>query len=262
MEEARDNRGVTISVSHHCIAARDSVTEALFLAKAEGLDMVEYFGNEFDAADLAEIAKAAEGEGLAVSWHPWLNLAALKRSREIEGCLEEIIEDAARMGAENIVVHLGEASGSDRESCLANVVEGFCLAALAAQDAGVVFCVENVYEWTPGAMGDRFKDFESLFGHIDSKTLGMTFDTGHALITGNITEWIEVFGKRVRHVHLHSNDTTADQHRGLGHGDLDWEGAVGKLLELGFRGPFNLEFPYGAEGGSEVRDLIRRLGSR
>ncbi|MHC4714473.1 MAG: sugar phosphate isomerase/epimerase family protein [Planctomycetota bacterium] len=250
--------GIILSVSKHCIAGEPSNTEALSIARAEGLDMVEFFGNEYTTRQLHEIRRASSNEGIRVAWHPWLNLAGLKWAREISGCLQEIIEDALRMGARNVVIHLGEAEPAERATTLAAVSEGFRAAGPSAREAGVRFCVENEPSYVPGVLGDAFDDFELLFSSTDAAAVGFTFDAGHALITGGPEEWLDKCRRRLGHVHLHSNDGTDDLHLGYPHGVLDWEGLLRRLLREGFRGPFNIEFDY-EDGGRRLCALVRQL---
>lgn len=250
---------ILISVSHHCIAELRSPTSALRMARAEGLDMVEFFGSDFSMDQLRAIRSASEEESLAVSWHPWLNIAGLRWAREIAGCLEEIIKDAVVMGAGNIVIHMGEAP-EDRQSYLADVVEGFLAATTAARKAGVRFCVENVPSYIPGILGDAFADFEFLFSQTEPDVVGFTFDTGHALITGGCLEWLDAFGHRLAQAHLHSNDGITDHHMPYPSGLLDWRGVLGAMMAAGFAGPYNIEFAY-SEGGRELRDLLHDMAA-
>ena len=253
-----DRSRITIAVSHHCIADLRSPARALTMARAEGLDMVEFFGSDFTMDQLRAIRRVSGEEGLAVSWHPWLNIAGLRWAREICGCLEEIIKDAAVMGAGNIVIHMGEAPPDERQTYLADVVDGFLLAQPAARKAGVKFCVENVPSYIPGILGDEFADFEFLFSQTDPDVVGFTFDTGHALITGGCTEWLEAFKHRLAQAHLHGNDGISDDHLPYPDGILDWRAVLCAMMAAGFTGPYNIEFAYG-EGGRELRDLLRAM---
>ena len=252
--------GIVISASHHCIGELSSPTKALRMARAEGLDMVEFFGSEFTMKELRAIRKVSDKEGLGVSWHPWLNIAGLRWAREVAGCLDEITKDAVVMGAANIVIHMGEAPPEDRQSHLEAVVEGFLLAASAARKAGVRFCVENVPSYIPGILGDAFADFEFLFSQNEPDVVGFTFDTGHALITGGCLEWLDACGHRLAQAHIHSNDGSTDDHAPYPSGILDWKGVLGAMMTAGFAGPYNIEFAY-SEGGRELRDLLREMAA-
>lgn len=47
-----------------------------------------------------------------------------------------------------------------------------------------------------------------------------SFGQGHA--RGNLEEWLTELGPWIGHLHLHDNDGSADQHRGLGCGGIAW----------------------------------------
>jgi sugar phosphate isomerase/epimerase len=38
---------------------------------------------------------------------------------------------------------------------------------------------------------------------------------------GNLSDWLEMCGDRVEHLHIHDNDGGGDQHLGLGEGAID-----------------------------------------
>lgn len=56
----------------------------------------------------------------------------------------------------------------------------------------------------------------------------MCFDLGHWYSFGggyardNLEQWLAELGPWIGHVHLHDNDGSADQHRGLGRGGIPW----------------------------------------
>ena len=258
MSETADNAPLIIGVSHHCISEYEAPVESIRLARAEGLESVEFFGCDFTAATMREIRRAAEAEGVLAAWHPWLDLAGLERPAQINKRLEQLIDDASAMGARNVVIHMGEAPPAERASYLAGVVEGFALAATAARRAGVRFCVENCYSHAGETLGDRFEDFELLFSAVEADAAGFTLDTGHALIAGGPPNWLERFAGRLAHVHLHSNDAATDLHLPFPEGSLDWEATLTAMIAAGFGGPYNIEFTY-AQGGRQLRDLLRRL---
>jgi sugar phosphate isomerase/epimerase len=57
----------------------------------------------------------------------------------------------------------------------------------------------------------------------------------------NLQEWITLCGPRLRHLHLHDNHGDADQHLGLGQGDIDLPSAWAKFRALSPRPTFTLE---------------------
>jgi sugar phosphate isomerase/epimerase len=60
-------------------------------------------------------------------------------------------------------------------------------------------------------------------GDLDLKGLGLVLDTGHAAVTGTLSEWLSAPQANLRHVHLHDNQghTGSDSHDALGTGVID-----------------------------------------
>lgn len=74
--------------------------------------------------------------------------------------------------------------------------------------------------------------------------LGLHLDIGHTnlMVPHNTTGAImERYGNRVRHVHLHDNRGTVDEHLPLGAGNLDLEGSIRSLKTAGYDGTITLE---------------------
>jgi sugar phosphate isomerase/epimerase len=87
-----------------------------------------------------------------------------------------------------------------------------------ASKIGLRMAVENVFDENPDAL-------RMLLDKINSPDFGFCFDTGHFnLFTAVPMEtWFESLGSRLLEVHLHDNDGTADAHRALGRGNIDFE---------------------------------------
>ncbi len=81
--------------------------------------------------------------------------------------------------------------------------------------------VENVYD-------DRPDDILSLSRKLENPKIGITLDIGHANIFSKIPvwEWIEAYGNRLTHVHLHDNNGEEDEHLPLGQGSIDLDRVI------------------------------------
>lgn len=92
--------------------------------------------------------------------------------------------------------------------------------------SGVIVCMENVLdrEYLP------FRDVVQKLGHPD---FGICLDLGHAHCYSpySILKWAEALGPYIRHVHLHDNDGSRDQHKALGEGSVPWRQALSLLQE-------------------------------
>lgn len=88
---------------------------------------------------------------------------------------------------------------------------------------GTKIAIENIFE-------DEPTNLRRLMEEINSDNFGICFDTGHCNLFTNVPleRWIEQLGRYIIEMHLHDNDTTADQHLPPGDGTFDFK----KLFSL------------------------------
>lgn len=87
-----------------------------------------------------------------------------------------------------------------------------------ASRIGLRVAVENVFDEDPEAL-------QMLIAKIASPDFGFCFDTGHFNLfsTVSMEQWFTALGRNLVEVHLHDNDGSADSHRALGRGTIDFE---------------------------------------
>ena len=85
-------------------------------------------------------------------------------------------------------------------------------------EAGVRVVLENVVEQSPEAMIE-------LVDRVRSDYLGLCFDIGHANLCSQLkpARWVELMGRRLKHVHLHDNSGRKDEHLPAGKGNIDFD---------------------------------------
>lgn len=96
----------------------------------------------------------------------------------------------------------------------------------AASKIGVRVAVENVFDEDPEALA-------LLIDKIASPDFGFCFDTGHfnLFTTVPLERWFERLGRHILEVHLHDNDGSADSHRAIGAGNIDFTKFFGLLRQ-------------------------------
>ena len=93
---------------------------------------------------------------------------------------------------------------------------------LARWPEGPPLYLENVYEMRP----DSFADLLSL---LPEDRTGFCFDIGHwhsfggSAKTNELDNWLKILAVYLKHMHLYDNDSSGDQHLGLGQGDIPLE---------------------------------------
>lgn len=92
--------------------------------------------------------------------------------------------------------------------------------------------LENIFEQEPQPLA-------VLMQMLQHRDVGICFDVGHwhsfsrGYMRGNLELWIETLAPWIRHLHLHDNDGSMDQHKGLGRGSIDFASFFSLLAKHG-----------------------------
>jgi len=91
-------------------------------------------------------------------------------------------------------------------------------------DLGVEVVLENLIEPDPGLMA-------RLHDAVAHDSFKLCLDVGHVNVWGggSPARWIEAWGHRLRHVHLHDNHGKTDEHLPPGQGTLDFTALFASL---------------------------------
>jgi len=103
----------------------------------------------------------------------------------------------------------------------------------------VEISVENTPEPFPFLL-KTMQDFASFFSELGSD-IGMTLDVAHAHTSHQVLELIERFSDKIVHVHVSDNEGKYDSHRGIGHGNIDWDAIAEALKHIRYKGWIMLE---------------------
>jgi len=107
-----------------------------------------------------------------------------------------------------------------------------------ARERNITICLENLSE--------DCKDLDKVFKALSH--LYLTLDIGHAQLLRHKTvafDLIMAYFQKIRHLHLHDNmggnSVNDDLHLPVGEGTVDFQGILGTLKELGYKGTATLE---------------------
>ena len=173
------------------------------------------------------------------------------------GVVENIIAVCGFVGCPALVVHPYVSPTGDKEKEFSVNFDIYRRLIPTALKYNVKICLENIPRWLPGGhiINGCCTDPDEACYYIDTlnelagaEVFGFCFDVGHANVTArDIRGDIKVLGKRITILHIHDNDTTADQHlipytvlRG-GKLALDWEAFIAGLREIGYEGTLSFE---------------------
>ena len=106
------------------------------------------------------------------------------------------------------------------------------------EDAGRRMALEIL----PGAVVGGIDGFLRLCEHIDSDTLGLNFDTGHAWVCKENLYLVPAkLGSRILGTHLCDNFGHENLSLRPGAGSIDWSRLVAGLKSCGYAGPWDIE---------------------
>ncbi len=198
-----------------------------------GLD-TKYLDN-FSSDDFLDVAGMLRSRNLSVTFHaPFNDLSPGSPDPLIYGVTRYRYKQLLRLvpifRPKTVVCHAGydwKRYHFMREEWVEKSLEMWSWLSGRLSDEGALLTLENVYEHYP-------EDLEILFRSTAGKNIGFCFDIGHqsAFSRADVKHWMDVLGKYVTQVHIHDNDGTGDQHRGLGKASIDFAGFFKQLGNL------------------------------
>lgn len=238
---------VTISSLHFEWA---SLEEAFGRAIDElGLDGIEFSASpgasyphlpeeEYEAA-----AKLGARHDAHLSGHVWGDLAQLGADGATQQ-LVEWLEVSRRAGFQQLIVH----GGSHDDQAAGVRITRDALAAVAGryEAAGVVICLENHYAYDYHDSHELFstsEEFLEVLHAVNSPAVRFCLDYGHAHMNDNIGDLLRKAAPFLAYTHLADNMGSDDDRLAFGRGTLDWRSALELTRDVGYRGPFTVEFP-------------------
>ena len=139
----------------------------------------------------------------------------------------QALRDARNYGAKKIVLHSGFNPMSYYPEWYRDRAVAFWRAFLQNHPGDEMFCLENVMENEPQILCD-------VLDAVDSPRLRLTFDVGHAHSRSDISvfDWLDCWGGRISHFHIHNNFGKIDTHNPLDEGTIDMPRFLARALEL------------------------------
>jgi sugar phosphate isomerase/epimerase len=183
------------------------------------------------------------------------NLDNEKREKAIQ-VHEDLIYKTAIADVEMIIIHPGENAKSKEDIESMNKIACDSISQLigASEETGVKLAVENL---PPGYPGCEIDHIVGILEKVDSLSLGVCFDTGHANMMKNTGEFIQTIGNSVINIHVHDNDGTSDMHLQPPYGITDWRLFAESLRDVGFDDVITIE----AEPwtGASFKQMVREV---
>ena len=137
------------------------------------------------------------------------------------------MEAARKLGIDTVTVHPGIinlAVKNIRGRCIEQAQKSMKEIEASAEEYGIHACIENMPNF-PVMLGIQADELAEI---VEGTDLPICFDIGHANTAGQVDRMVELFGDRIRNVHIHDNLGEKDDHMTIGDGNVDF----GHVLEL------------------------------
>ncbi|MDP4133733.1 MAG: sugar phosphate isomerase/epimerase family protein [Bacillota bacterium] len=226
-------------------------------AKQIGFDGVEVAIAETGEINLSsskdEILKVKEDANKAgielysvasgLQWKYSLTSDSEAEREKSKACVRKQLEIASYLGCDTILIVPGVVSAEfapslgvvDYETCYLRAIESVKELAKTAEELKVTIGVENV--WNKFLLSPI--EMKMFIDEIGSKWVGSYFDAGNVLNFGYPEHWIKTLGNRIKKVHIKDFKKkigTLDGFCDLQAGDMDFEGTIKALKEIGYDG--------------------------
>lgn len=234
--------------------ARENLLKDLNFAAHNHFDYFEISAEALDFTIKPEVIKKAREiantNNISLNLHiPWFLQVGSLLPEISEATLNFIKKEvilASNLGVENIVIHSGRAEFDFIEKAIAKnlttLKKNLNETVKFAKKYGIRIGLEN----TCSAI-KLTRTPEELLKIIGSvKSLGMTFDIGHAnVVTSDPIGYFKKVKNYIINIHIHDNDGKSDQHNLIGKGNINFDTFLKECKNSNYYGPFVLEiFPY------------------
>lgn len=118
--------------------------------------------------------------------------------------------------------------------------------------------LENTFEPDPATVAGMVDTLRAQ----GMERVGLCLDVGHwysfagGRQLANLDAWLDAAGPSLAHLHLHDNDGSFDQHKGLGQGGIPWESFFTGLSARGLRPSVTFE-PHSDEDFYAAMEFVR-----
>jgi sugar phosphate isomerase/epimerase len=195
-----------------------------------GVEVSSFWNNEnLDSPGPAIEAYRAVNAPLESMHGPFMDLVPASLDRLVRETAHARFTTAAKiakaLGIGHIVFHSGYFPKTYPADIWLRNSTAFWKGFLAALPPGISIHIENVYE-------DDWQTLAALVDSLESPHAGLCLDIGHVNCNSgkSLKSWIEGLGTRIRHVHLHNNKGTLDDHFRLDFGTIAMTETLEALL--------------------------------
>lgn len=171
-------------------------------------------------------------------------------------------EAAALLNAHYFVIHPGPenpapARAEEALSHIEHVIDSLEQIAKRCRDLGTTCVIENKL---PHLVFGNSGEILWILDGIKGVEVGACLDTGHAFLSGNMNDFVQKLGGRLKVIHAHDSGGVSDDHFPPGRGRIDWPCLLRTLVEIEFHGAFILELAGMADPNATMTNARRGRG--
>jgi sugar phosphate isomerase/epimerase len=219
-----------------------------------------------------EILSALAKSGMFAVGHTayWVGFGS-SHEKVREGWVQEgkdMISTASHLGISLLNFHFYSRLGSvgrtenSREVFIQNFTNSMLELGRFASQNGITLMLENV----PSEEGHPLESL-ACFSQVMSAVpeLKFHFDIAHAFIENRmkgVKEYLDAFGDRLAHIHMHDNHGKVDEHLPLGRGKIDVRKVVRLLRDYGYDKTITFEVFTSNADAARSRDAFRKHWQR
>jgi sugar phosphate isomerase/epimerase len=171
--------------------------------------------------------------------------------REAEAALQIV----KRIPFEAIVVHLGtptakSQAGDNNRGAAFKSAEEICS---LAEPLGVRVALEVI----PNDLSTAAALVTMIERDLESKTVGICLDFGHAHIMGEVADAVETAAEHLIATHVHDNRRREDEHLVPYSGTINWDMALMTMQKIGYDGTYLMELANSGNPASVLEEARR-----
>ena len=267
-------------ISTHLYHDRRLDREHLAEIASYGFDAIELFATRthfdyHDTAAIAQLARWLDETGLVLNSVHAPIAAGLTNGQWGEGYTNAIADSAKRQNAVReteaalqiakqipfgvMVVHLGtpsahsEAADNNRGAALKSVED----ISRTAEALGVRIALEVI----PNDLSSAGSLVTMIEGDLESKSVGICMDFGHAHLMGDVADAVETAAEHVITTHVHDNRRRDDDHLVPYAGTINWDMVLMTMQKIGYDSAYLLELA-NTSAPATVLEAARRARQR
>lgn len=175
------------------------------------------------------------------------NIASYHNLNSVMERLYAAIDFAEKYQAKGVTLHPGELDGSlSYEDAVSLSIKNTQLLCDYAKQYNITIMIENLVGKHELCL--TLNQMEEYQKRVNRDNVGITLDCGHyhvanqsSELSKSLSDYVETFKNKIKHLHLHDNNGTLDEHTKIGTGTIDFTTYFKTLEKVNYQGLYGSE---------------------